>query len=195
MLSYGTGGLEEPKKDPSHHKKLLPIEEKESYKWIESSLNSKKVLEKAGEIIIIQDREGDIYEQFCVVPDNRTHLLVRAKAIRELTLMMLETIVKLFIMQIAYNTDEEINPRSCFSQQGIECLDIQIKQLEGKTEKLKNPYNRSDLKRYIWAITRLGGWKGYISERKPEITTFWIGLQKFSAILRGYRLFKDVSRR
>jgi len=74
--------LEEPKKDHSHHKKLLPIEEKESYKWIESSLNSKKVLEKAGEIIIIQDREGDIYEQFCIIPDNRTHLLVRAKSNR-----------------------------------------------------------------------------------------------------------------
>jgi hypothetical protein len=60
--------LEEPKKDHSHQKKLLPIEEKESYKWIESSLKTKKVLEKASEIIIIQDREGDIYEQFCLVP-------------------------------------------------------------------------------------------------------------------------------
>jgi hypothetical protein len=44
-----------------------------------------------------------------------------------------------------------------------------------KTEKLKNPYTSSDLKRYIWAIARLGGWKGYLSERKPGITTFWIG--------------------
>lgn len=121
--------------------------------------------------------------------------LSKAKAIRKLTLMMLETIVKLFIMQIAYNAEEEVNPRSCFSQQEIECLEIQIEQLEGKTEKLKNPYKPSDLKRYIWAIARLGGWKGYLSERKPGITTFWIGLQKFSAILQGYTLFKDVSRR
>lgn len=98
-------------------------------------------------------------------------------------------------LQIAYATEEETDPRSCFSEQEIECLEIQIKQLEGKTEKLKNPYKSSDLKRYIWVIARLGGWKGYLSERKPGITTFWIGLQKFTAIMQGWILFKDVSRR
>ena len=265
---------EEPKKDHSHQKKLLPIEEKESYKWIESSQNTKKVLENASEIIIIQDREGDIYEQFCLVPDQRTHLLIRAKtnrilqgkqklfeylsnqplqgtytvdlegdkrrnikkrtatievrfskvtltgnqytnknlpekvtlyaieakevgenienpihwrllttkkvedfatallciewytcrwiieevfrilkkegfnieaselsqgkAIRKLCLMMLETIIKLFIMQIAYDREEEIEPRSCFTQEEIDCLEIQIKQ--GKRIKFKKHY-------------------------------------------------------
>lgn len=121
--------------------------------------------------------------------------LSQGKAIRKLTLMMLETIIKLFIMQIAYNTEEETEPRSCFSKQEIECLDVQIQQLEGKIEKLKNPYKPSDLKRYIWVIARLGGWKGYLSERKPGITTFWIGLQKFSSIMQGWMLFKDVYRR
>jgi hypothetical protein len=322
---------EQPKKDRTHKNKLIPIEEKESYKWIESSLNTKKVLEQAEEIIIIQDREGDIYEQFCLIPDSKTHLLIRAKsnrilenkeklfehlsnqplqgnytvelegdkrrnikkrtatievrfskitisgnqytsknlpekislyaieakevgeniekpihwrllttkkvddlqtallciewytyrwiieevfrilkkegfnieaselsqgkAIRKLCLMMLETIIKLFIMQIAYNTPEETNPMSCFTEEEIECLELQIEQLEGKTEKLKNPYKSTDLKRYIWAIARLGGWKGYLSERKPGITTFWIGLQKFTAIMQGWILFRDVSRR
>ena len=322
---------EKSKKDKGHTKKLLPIEEKESYKWIESSLNTKKVLACAREVIIVQDREGDIYEQFCTVPDSRTHLLVRAKtnrlvqgkeklfgllsseplqgtyqvtlegdkrrnlnkrtatievrftkvtisgnqytsqelppsvtlyaieakevgqdiedpihwrllttkkvedldaallciewytcrwiieevfrilkkggfnieaselsrgkSIRKLCLMMLETIIKLFIMQIAYNTQEEIDPRTCFSEEELMCLDSQIKLLEGKTEKLKNPYKPSDLKRYIWAIARIGGWKGYHNQRKPGITTFWRGLQKFSAIMQGWMLFRDVSRR
>ena len=318
-------------KDKSHKRKLVPIEQKESYKWIESSLKSKEALPLAKEVIIVQDREGDIYEQFCRVPDDRTHLLVRAKsnrtlneekklfdflskqdlkgtyqinlegdkrrnikrrtaiievrftpvtihghqytpkelpqsvslyaieakevragidnpihwrllttkpvndletallciewytcrwiieevfrilkkegfdieaseltrgkAVRKLCLMMLETIIKLFIMQIAYNCDEEIDPRSCFSSQEIECLDLQILQLEGNTKKLKNPYKPSDLKRYIWVIARLGGWKGYLKQRKPGITTFWIGLQKFASIMQGWLLFKDVSRR
>lgn len=318
-------------KDKSHHKKNLPIEEKESYKWIDSSLKTKQVLNNAKQIIIVQDREGDIYEQFCLVPDQRTHLLIRAKAnrvlpnkvklfehlsaqpvqgtyevelegdkrrnikkraatlevrfskvsigryqysaknlperievyaveakeiggnvenpihwrllttiavenletalmciewytcrwiieevfrilkkegfnieaselsqgkaVRKLCLMMLETIIKLFIMQIAYSSDEETQPRSCFSQEEIECLEIQMLRLEGKTDKLKNPYKPSDLKRYIWAIARLGGWKGYLSERKPGITTFWIGLQKFSIIMQSWILFKVVSRR
>lgn len=37
---------EQPKKDRTHKNKLIPIEEKESYKWIESSLNTKKALEQ-----------------------------------------------------------------------------------------------------------------------------------------------------
>jgi hypothetical protein len=311
---------------------MLPIEEKESYKWIESSLNSKKALSKAKEIIIIQDREGDIYEQFGIVPDKKTHLLVRARAnrtlsdktklfdyiakqpskgtysvtlegdnrknikkreailevrysqvtinkndlssktapdnitltiieakeintvvenpicwrllttinvenletalncitwytcrwiieevfrilkkegfnieaseltyaksIRKLSLLMMETIVKLFLMQIAYNCpEEEIESSCCFSEDELKCLEYQIVSLEGKTQKLKNPYLEKDLKRYVWAIARLGGWKGYASERKPGITTFWIGIQKFSSVMQGWQLFQDVSRR
>lgn len=318
------------KKDRDYNK--LPIEEKESYKWIESSQNSKMVLDQAKEIIIIQDREGDIYEQFGIVPDQKTHLLVRARAnrtlsdktklfdyianqpskgtytielegdkrknikkreailevrfsevtinkndlssktapqnikltiieakeintdvknpicwrllttinvenletalncitwytcrwvieevfrilkkegfnieaseltyaksIRKLSLLMMETIVKLFLMQIAYNCpEEEIESGSCFSEDEIKCLEYQIIALEGNTEKLKNPYLDKDLKRYVWAIARLGGWKGYASERKPGITTFWIGVQKFTSIMQGWQLFQDVSRR
>lgn len=324
-------GLEATPKDKSHTKHMLPVEEKESYKWIASSIKSKQALDKAREIIIIQDREGDIYEQFCLVPDNRTHLLIRAKtnriladktrlfdqlaelpkqgnyeivlegdkrkgikkrtavievrfskvtisrnqyndkhmpatitlygieakevtegienpilwrllttvavenldaallciewytcrwiieevfrilkkegfdiesselgqgkSIRKLCLMMLETIVKLFIMQIAYSSEEEMPASCCFSVEEAECLEIQVIQLEGKTEKLKNPYRPSDLKRYIWVIARLGGWKGYRSERNPGITTFWTGLKKFDDIFRGFKLFKDMSKR
>lgn len=323
--------LEKLTKQERNYNKL-PIEEKESYKWIESSQKSKEVLEKAKKIIIVQDREGDIYEQFAIVPDEKTELLVRARAnrtllnkiklfdfianeplqgiytivlegdkrrnitkreatlevrfsavtiqkndlvskkapasidlyiieakeigenienpicwkllttikvldletalqcidwytcrwvieevfrilkkegfnieaselgsaksIRKLTLMMMETIVKLFLMQIAYDIPEhEMESRSCFTDQELECLEYQIIKLEGKTEKLKNPYIKKDLKRYVWAIARLGGWKGYASARKPGITTFSIGIQKFASIMQGWQLFKDVSTR
>ena len=37
-------------------------------------------------------------------------------------------------MQIAYDTEEETDS----TEQEIECLEILIKQLEGKTKKLKN---------------------------------------------------------
>lgn len=45
------------------------------------------------------------------------------------------------------------------------------------------------------AIARLGGRKGYLTERKPGITTFWMGVQKFAAIMQGWLLFRNVSRR
>jgi hypothetical protein len=40
----------------------IPIEEKESYRWIESVKNSSELLEKnQDQLIHIADREGDIY--------------------------------------------------------------------------------------------------------------------------------------
>lgn len=65
--------------------KRQPIEQKESYKWIEISEQSKEVLSAARNITIVEDREGDIYEQFCIVPDEKTHLVIRNRDNRKLS--------------------------------------------------------------------------------------------------------------
>lgn len=62
-----------------------PIEEKESYKWIEVAQKSKEVLTEASTITFIEDREGDIYEQFVLIPDQRSHLIIRSRTTRNLT--------------------------------------------------------------------------------------------------------------
>jgi hypothetical protein len=64
--------------------KKLPIEQKESNKWIKASQHSKEHLALARSITIIEDREGDIYEQFATIPDERTHLLIRSRDNRKL---------------------------------------------------------------------------------------------------------------
>lgn len=311
----------------------LPIEEKESYKWIEVSKNTKNALaDKVTGMVIIQDREGDIYEQFAIIPDAKTDLLIRARAnrtladksklfsclsdqkaqgkyeilidacpkkkrpkrtaeleirykqieiiktdtsskespgrtqlyiieakevnyngsdsiswrllttvpvasleiakmciewyswrwkieevfkilkkegynieaseleypssIRKMSLMILEVIIKLFLMRLAYAVPEtEINANTCFTQDEQEFMEQQITQLEGKTEKQKNPYKTKDLKRYVWVLIRLGGWKGYESKRIPGITTIWTGLKYFKAIKEGWDLHRIVSSR
>lgn len=309
----------------------LPIEEKESYKWIESSNNTKSTLADIVErMIIVQDREGDIYEQFAIVPDEKTDLLIRARtdrrlsdetklfsclsdqpiqdtyqieipakgnrkrrkatieirykaveikktssssknmppsvslylveakensdcqsgkicwrllttipvtnaeiaktcvewyswrwtieevfkilkkegfnieaseleyasSIRKMSLMILETVIKFFLMRLAYAEPEiELSPDSCFTQQEQIFLEHQMLTLEGKTEKQKNPYKTKDLKRYVWGIARLGGWKGYESKRHPGITTLWIGLRHFKAAYEGWIIHQDVSTR
>lgn len=65
--------------------KTQPIEEKESYKWIKASKQGKACLAAAESITIIQDREGDIYEQFCLIADERTHLIIRSRDNRKLS--------------------------------------------------------------------------------------------------------------
>jgi len=64
--------------------KKQPIEEKESYKWIEVAQKSKDVLSQASTVTIIEDREGDIYEQFALIPDEKTHLIIRSRTTRKL---------------------------------------------------------------------------------------------------------------
>ena len=60
------------------------IQDKESYKWIEVAQKSKEVLKDAETVTFIEDREGDIFEQFALIPDEKHHLLVRSKANRNL---------------------------------------------------------------------------------------------------------------
>ena len=309
----------------------LPIEQKESYKWIEVSKNTKAVLaDVVAGMVIVQDREGDIYEQFAVVPDIKTDLLIRARTYRTLTdrtklfsclsdvkpkgtyklqvaakknrkkrtatieirfkevgirktdaasknapatlklnlieakevgyegmdkicwrllttiavedveaaklciewyswrwpveevfkilkkegynieaseleyassirkmcLMIMEVVIKLFLMRIAYAEPElALSADNCFTKADQEFLEKQIVNLEGKTKKQKNPYKTKDLKRYVWAIARLGGWKGYESKRHPGITTLWTGLKYFKAAYQGWEIMRDVSTR
>lgn len=316
-----------------HAYKKLDIEQKESNKWLLSSQAAKETLKEAAMVIIVQDREGDIYEQFATIPEEKTHLLIRAKSdrslpegtklfskvsgsevagiynlqidgdkrknqqkrtakmevrfsevelknpsrtakdiaptvklncveakevgvisksavcwrllttlpvstfeeammiiewyeqrwmieevfrilkkegfdieaselesgesIRKLTLLILDAIIKIFQMKIAYETDEEgeIPSTVCFDENEVELMELQCKNLQGNTEKQKNTYPKSSLRYATWVIARLGGWKGYASERRPGITTLWTGLQRFYDSLLGYNILKDVSTR
>lgn len=56
----------------------LPIEDRESYRWLEVAEAGKKCLSAAGMVTIVADRESDIYEEWARLPDERTHLLTRA---------------------------------------------------------------------------------------------------------------------
>lgn len=60
----------------------LPVEEKESYKWISAAIKSKQRLADAGMITFVEDREGDIYEQLSSIGNTNTHYIIRSKSNR-----------------------------------------------------------------------------------------------------------------
>jgi len=62
----------------------LPIEDKESYRWLEAAQAGKQCLREAAMVTVVADRESDIYEEWARLPDARTHLLTRARSDRTL---------------------------------------------------------------------------------------------------------------
>ena len=55
----------------------VPIEEKESYRWLENVKQSTDLLARPERCVHIGDRESDIYELFCAADEAGTHFLVR----------------------------------------------------------------------------------------------------------------------
>lgn len=311
--------------------KNLPIEEKESYKWIKACQESKKHLSKAASITFIQDREGDIYEQFACVPDERTHLIIRSRdnrklhggmklheylacqplagsysiklikdirkgiesrtahlevrfckvsivkpklikkleiadkielyavevrevngpksdavlwriltthvissydeaisivnryrqrwyieqlfrllknkgfkiesseletgwAIRKLTVMILNSALRVMQLLLAYNNGESQPIEQVFNKEEIKCLEQINETLQGDTEKATNKNNRHLLSWATWIIARLGGWKNYNSKRPPGPIILKKGLDKFNAMFQGWTLARSFNK-
>ncbi len=308
--------------------KKLPIEDKESYKWIKASQESKQHLSQAVSITFIEDREGDIYEQFATIPDERTHLIIRSRdnrrlsgggklfehlaaqpsagsysielvkdirkgvesrtatvevrfckvriakpqllkkseiadeielnavevrevngpegssifwriltthtvityedairiinnyrqrwyteqlfrllkkkgfkiesselesgwAIRKLTVMILNSALRVMQLLLAYNNEESQPIEQVFDEGEIKCLQQINNTLQGDTEKSKNKNNPKRLSWATWIIGRLGGWKNYNSKRPPGPIILKKGLDKFTAIYQGWQLAKN----
>src|ERR1700757_1384844 len=55
----------------------IPIEKKESVRWLENLKQSTRLLDHPGRCIHIGDRESDIYELFCAAQEIGTHFLIR----------------------------------------------------------------------------------------------------------------------
>lgn len=313
-------------------RKQRPIEQKESYKWISSSQRSKKTLSTAASVTIIQDRDGDIFESFARVPDQKTHLLIRSKTdrkiegplqslydkvdgqcsaityeleingenkkrqkrkakmqirfcrakikrpaslkspyppsielsiveakevqasvpetenpiiwrlltthqvkdfidavhivywyslrwlieelfrllkkkgfdlesseletgagLRKLGILCMQAATKVMQLRQARQEDCQLRVKEVFDEQEQECLQELLRTLEGNTEKLKNPHPDYLLRWACWIIARLGGWKGYKSQRPPGVVTLKRGLQRFEILYLGWKLAKANS--
>ena len=72
-------------------------------------------------------------------------------------------------------------------QPALEAISID---LEGKTEKQKNPHPKGSLAFAAWVCARLGGWTGYYG--KPGPIVMLRGLYQFRAIQHGWSLARNV---
>ncbi len=317
---------------PDRHErkyKQLPIEKKESYKWIAAANQSKALLKQAHTITIVADRESDIYDLLATVPEPHVHLLIRSNAnrqlqtggkltdylnslavmhqydlmvrgdvrkniekrtaimdlkwskvavakpancknkelpkskelyvveakeqnkkggicwriltthavlnveqamqiiewykqrwyieqihrllktqgfriessqleqgwaIRKLTLLAMMATLRILQMMLAYDDDHEQPIEEVFNEDQQQCLQMINEQLEGETDKQKNSAKSHTLKWATWIVARLGGWKGYKSQRKPGPIVLQKGLAKFYHMYEGWSIYQKFSK-
>jgi len=308
--------------------RMLPIEEKESYRWIKACRESKKHLSKALNVTFIEDREGDIYEQFATVPNEHTHLIIRNRdnrrladgdklhdcltgqpvagsysielikdirkgiesrtanlevkfckvsiakpkpvrkaglpdkielyavevcekdgpktgkvhwrilttyavndyhdavsivnryrqrwyieqlfrllkskgfriesselesgwAIRKLTVMILNSALRVMQLLLAHNNQQSQLTKEVFNEDEIKCLEQINKTLQASKEKTLNKNDPQHLSWATWIIARLGGWKDYDSNRPPGPILLKEGLDKFNAMFEGWKMARS----
>lgn len=100
-------------------------------------------------------------------------------AIRKLTMLALLAVLRIMQMGIAYEDDNEQPIDEAFTKDEQQCMAQLNDKMEGQTDKQCNPHNPTTLKWATWVIARLGGWKGYASQRRPGPIVLHRGFIKF----------------
>ncbi len=126
--------------------KQLPIEEKESYKWLQSIEDTQSCLNESVKVTYIADREADIYQEFIKVQEVGADLLIRSSSNR----CLYDTEEKLFdVLEQErslghYTLNLEADKRSQRKQREATL------EVRSQTVKLKRPSNSpKDLPEYI----------------------------------------------
>jgi hypothetical protein len=116
--------------------------------------------------------------------------LESGKALRKLLVMALMAAVQILQLRQARDGKTQQHPSLVFSEEQLACMEDVLPRLEGKTEKQKNPYPRNNLAWAAWMIARLGGWKGYTSQRPPGVIILRDGWIRFHNIFEGWEIAK-----
>lgn len=111
-------------------------------------------------------------------------------AIERQTVMTLHAAAK--VLQLVYARGKvEAQPiEEVFEDEERTVLSLINQQYQGKTDKQKNPYPESKTSWATWIIARLGGWKGYESQRPPGPITIKRGLEQFYVFLKAFQMMK-----
>lgn len=85
LLTQEIWARDEGDKGCSNRRKEIPIEEKESYKWLKALDKTEDLRPASTRVVTICDREADIYEFFDKAKERKAEVVVRAAQDRKLT--------------------------------------------------------------------------------------------------------------
>jgi hypothetical protein len=107
--------------------------------------------------------------------------------LKKLIILALQVALRIMILRLSLDSSHEIKANIIFSEEEIEFMKIYMLELEGKTEKQKNPYDYGTMKWAAWGIARMGSWSGYKSHGPPGYLTMNSGLIEFYSKMDGIR--------
>ena len=113
-------------------------------------------------------------------------------ALRKLAIIALRAAVVCMQLVHARSGADQRPADAAFQPHDIDVLEAIAPTVDGKTDRLRNPFPPRSLPWAAWIIARLGGWNGARNGKPPGPITMHRGLQYFHAVAHGFRL-KDVS--
>jgi hypothetical protein len=114
-------------------------------------------------------------------------------AIFKQTVMAFHTACKVLQMVYARNRYDSQPIEQIFNNEQIQILEQLNEEYEGNTQAQKNPYPKNQASWAAWVIARLGGWKGYASQRPPGPMTMLWGLERFAVFVQAtHMLLKNL---
>ena len=124
--------------------------------------------------------------------------LESGSSIKKLLLVGMKSSIKVMQLKSARDGKTKIKVNEVFTESEIDCLKILNEECQGVTEKQKNPHDKTSLSWASWIIARIGGWKGYASQRPPGTIIFKRGFEKFELMMLGVQIAeksRDVYKR
>jgi hypothetical protein len=202
-LRFGTVVLNRPQGSPRElppqvHLTLIEVVERDPpagvapLHWRLLTTHDVASVEDAWQIVAWYKLRWVIEQLFRVLKTQGLHLEDSqiTSAERLLKLATIATKAAALTLQLVQARDgRSAEPASlAFTAEEMAALEAVNAQVEGKTEKQKNPHTRYNLAWAAWIIARLGGWDGYRSSPPPGPITFQHGLEYFRAIAIGWGL-------
>ncbi|MGC1392087.1 MAG: IS4 family transposase [Bacteroidales bacterium] len=115
--------------------------------------------------------------------------------LKKLAVLALQAALTTMILKLSLSNSHKINANIIFSKELMYFLTLYMEKLEGKTEKLKNPYEIGSLQWATWAMGRLGGWSGYQSQGPPGYISIKNGTDRFYDKADGFQMALEYFKR
>ncbi len=107
-------------------------------------------------------------------------------AMKNLTVIALHVALVIMLLKLSMQSEEKLDADLVFSKKQKKFLNLVNQQVQGKTLKQKNPFNKNTLAWAAWIIARLSGWSGYGSHGKAGYISLKRGYDIFNTKFDGY---------